>query len=215
VDAHGRVPQSVDDLDLRIIGALEIDGRRPVAEIARELGVPKSTVQRRLDALIRERVIFVTASADSGKLGLGIHAHLNMRVDLANYQQVIDEIRLLTEVRWLASTTGRADLVAEAYFASPTHLHEFIRDKLAPIPGVAAVETSIILSVEKLTFHWGELLREAASHVNPHVRPSALPESFQHVGFRTGSTQTNEAVPLADNVPAASLAHCRSPGGDG
>ncbi|HEX5166089.1 MAG TPA: Lrp/AsnC family transcriptional regulator [Thermomicrobiales bacterium] len=187
VDAQGRGPGSVDELDLRIIGALETDGRRPVADIARELGVPKSTVQRRLDALIRERVILVAAYADSGKLGLGIHAHLNMRVDLASYQQAIDKVRQLTEVRWLAVTTGRDDLTAEGYFASPTHLHEFIRDKLAPIPGIIAVETAIILSVEKLTFHWGDLLREAADHVNPHLRPSALPESFQRVTAPTGS----------------------------
>lgn len=203
VDAQGQTPQRVDELDLRIIDALEIDGRRPVADIARELGVPKSTVQRRLDTLIRERVILVAAFADSGKLGLGIHANLNMRVDLANYQQVIDEVRRLPEVRWLAVTTGRDDLAAEGYFASPAHLHEFIRDKLAPIAGIVAVESSIILSVEKLTFHWGELLREAARHVNPHVRPTALPESFRH-----DNGQPDGAV------PATRLAHCRSPGGN-
>jgi DNA-binding Lrp family transcriptional regulator len=162
----------VDDLDLRIIGALEIDARRSVAEVARELGVPKSTVQRRLDTLIRERVIMIAPFANSARLGLGIHAHLNLRVDLARFQAVVDAVGALTEVRWLAVTTGPSDLVAEAYFASPTHLHEFIRDKLAPIPGIRGVETSVILSVEKLAFHWDDLLREAAQHVHPHMRPS-------------------------------------------
>ena len=167
----------VDELDLQIIAALQVNGRRPVAEIARELGVPKSTVQRRLDCLMRERVITIAAFADSARLGLGIHAHLHMRVNLAQYQEVIDAVGALMEVRWLAVTTGPTDVVAEAYFATPDHLHWFIRDKLAPIEGITSIETSIILSVEKLAFHWDVLVREAARHhAHPHIRLS-LPAS--------------------------------------
>lgn len=117
----------VDELDLKIIGALQVDGRRPVAEIARQIGMSKSTVQRRLDTLIRDRVIMIAAYADSAKLGLGIHVHLNLRVDLSAYQRVTDAVAALTEVRWVAVTTGPADIVVEAYFASSNHLHEFIK----------------------------------------------------------------------------------------
>jgi Lrp/AsnC family transcriptional regulator for asnA, asnC and gidA len=180
----GRAP--IDDLSLQIIGALQIDGRRPVAEIAREIGVPKSTVQRRLDMLIRDGVIMMAAYADSSKLGLGLHAHLNLRVDLVHYEATIDAVGALTEVRWLAVTTGPFDLVAEAYFASSNHLHEFIRDKLAQIPGIKGVETSVILSVEKLTFHWDALLREAAHHVNSHVRLNVPAESYERGGSANG-----------------------------
>jgi DNA-binding Lrp family transcriptional regulator len=161
---------AVDDLDLRIIGALQEDGRRAVVEIARDLGVPKSTVQRRLDALIRDEVIRIAAYADSEKLGLGIHVHFNLRLDLSRYQEAIDEIAQLIEVRWLAVTTGPSDVVAEAYFASPTHLDHFIRTRLSAITGITSVETAVILSVEKLAFHWDALIREAAEQSLPHVR---------------------------------------------
>jgi Lrp/AsnC family transcriptional regulator for asnA, asnC and gidA len=171
----------IDELSLQIIGALQIDGRRPVADIARELDVPKSTVQRRLDALIRDQVIIVAAYANSQKLGLGIHAHLNLRVDLVHYEDVAQAVGALTEVRWMAVTTGPSDIVAEAYFASPSHLHQFIRDKLAPIPGIRGVETSVILKVEKLTFHWDALLREAAEHVDTHVRMNVPDASYPPV----------------------------------
>src|SRR4051794_8001248 len=126
----------VDDLDMRIIGALQVDGRRPAVDIARQLGVPKSTVQRRLDALIRGGVVQVAAYVDSSRLGLGLHVHLNLRLDLGRFQEALEEIVALTEVRWVAVMTGPYDVVAEAYFASPQHLHEFIRDRLSKIRGV-------------------------------------------------------------------------------
>jgi Lrp/AsnC family transcriptional regulator for asnA, asnC and gidA len=159
----------VDDLDLRIIGAMQADGRRSIADISRELDAPKSTIQRRLDALIRNRVIMVTTYVDSAKLGLPIHVHLHLRIDLAQYDPAVRAIAALTEVRWVAATTGPIDIVAEGFFASPDHLHQFIREKVAQIPGVTSVETSVILKLEKFSFNWDEIRREADQHQLPHI----------------------------------------------
>jgi Lrp/AsnC family transcriptional regulator for asnA, asnC and gidA len=194
----------VDDLDLNIIGALQLNGRRSVVDIARELGVSKSTVQRRLDTLIREKIIMIAAYADSSKLGLGMHAHLNLRVELAQSQRVTEAIAALTEVRWLAVTTGPSDLVAEAYFASSGHLHEFITTKLAAIPGITAVETSVILKVEKLTFHWDVLLREAVHHVPPHVLLSIPATSYSSHSTSVKVSNTSGVVPDPEE-------NCRGP----
>jgi Lrp/AsnC family transcriptional regulator for asnA, asnC and gidA len=184
----------VDDLDVRIIGALQVDGRRPAVEIARQLGVPKSTVQRRLDALIRAGVVQIAAYVDSSMLGLALHVHLNLRLDLGYFQEALEAVVGLTEVRWVAVTTGPYDVVAEAYFASPQHLHEFIRDKLSRIRGVTSVESSVILSVEKLTFHWDALRQEAELHVLPHVRLGAPADTFSMNGERPGAAETTDAV---------------------
>ena len=165
----------IDELDLRIIGAMQVDSRRSVADISRAIGAPKSTVQRRLDALIRSRVIMATTYVDSARLGLPIHVHLNLRIDLARYDDAVAEIVALTEVRWVAATTGSFDLVAEGFFASPDHLHEFIRQKLAPIPGVTSVETSVILKLEKFSFNWDEIRREADQRQLPHIPLAGSP----------------------------------------
>jgi Lrp/AsnC family transcriptional regulator, regulator for asnA, asnC and gidA len=159
----------VDDLDLRIIGALQVDGRRSILDISRELGEPRSTVKRRLDNLIRNRVIMVTAYVDSAKLGLPIHVHLNMRIAMESYAEALAEIVKLTEIRWIAATTGPADIVAEGFFASPDHLHDFIKNRLSAINGIRSVETSLILSLEKFTFHWDEIRAAADQYVPAHI----------------------------------------------
>lgn len=174
----GALPQ-VDDLDLRIIGTLQVDGRRSIVDISRELDVPKSTVKRRLDALIRNQVVMIAAYVDSAKLGLAIHVHLNLKLDLKYYREAIDAVAALTEVRWIAVTTGSSDLVVEGFFASPDHLHEFIRDKLAPIEGVNSVETSVILSLEKFAFHWDEIRKTADMYRHSHIPLSTPVRTFE------------------------------------
>jgi DNA-binding Lrp family transcriptional regulator len=207
----------IDELDLRIIAELEVDGRRPVVDIARALNAPNSTVQRRLDALVRNRVIMVAPFADSAKLGLPIHVHLNLHVDLASYQEALDAVVALAEVRWVAVTTGPADIVAEGFFASPDHLHQFIKEKLAPIRGITKVDTAVILNVAKFTFHWAAIRHEAEQHVPPHVPLSTPAKDYEQRttdsgaapgsrGFRRPrssakrrkSTSTNEIQELAD-----------------
>jgi len=169
---------SVDDLDLRIIAELEVDGRRPVVDIARVLDVPNSTVQRRLEALIRNRVIMVAPYADSAKLGLPIHVHLNLTIALTSYQETLAAIVALAEIRWVAVTTGPADIIAEGFFASPDHLHQFIKERLAPIPGITKVDTSVILNVAKFTFHWAAIRDQADQRVPPHIPLSTPADAY-------------------------------------
>ncbi len=47
----------LDSLDLRIIGSLHNDSRKPVAEIAKELNVSSRTVNRHIDKMIEEDLI--------------------------------------------------------------------------------------------------------------------------------------------------------------
>jgi Lrp/AsnC family transcriptional regulator for asnA, asnC and gidA len=178
--ADARVPGAdIDDLDLRIIAELEVDGRRSVVDIAQALDVPKSTVQRRLEALVRNRVIMIAPYADSSKLGLPIHVHLNLNVDLAHYEETLGAVVALSEVRWVAVTTGPADIVAEGFFASPDHLHQFIKVKLASIRGITDISTSVILTVAKFTFQWAALRREADHHIPTHVPLGTPAEKYR------------------------------------
>ena len=51
----------MDELDRKIIGLLQMDGRASNAKIAREVGVSEGTVRRRLRRLIQEDVVKVIA----------------------------------------------------------------------------------------------------------------------------------------------------------
>ena len=51
----------MDELDLKIIGILQSDGRASNAKIARAVGVSEGTVRRRLRRLIKDDIVHVVA----------------------------------------------------------------------------------------------------------------------------------------------------------
>jgi DNA-binding Lrp family transcriptional regulator len=60
----------LDEIDVRILQAVQEDSRTPLETIARELGIPKSTLHYRIDRLERRRVIeHYFAKLDATKLG--------------------------------------------------------------------------------------------------------------------------------------------------
>ena len=58
----------MDELDQRIIGHLQMDGRASNAALARELGVTEGTIRRRVSRLIQEDVISIAAVPNIQKL---------------------------------------------------------------------------------------------------------------------------------------------------
>src|SRR5258708_9807311 len=69
----GTSAPDLDELDLRIIGQLQDDGRKPTAEIARALCVPRTTVARRIERLVREKIATIGVFANRPKIALPVH----------------------------------------------------------------------------------------------------------------------------------------------
>lgn len=71
-------------LDRRIIAALQPDCRRPVAEVAKDIGVSSRTVSRRLQNMIDDGTIDLVVPMDptyTGQIVSIVHIHLNEGVD--------------------------------------------------------------------------------------------------------------------------------------
>lgn len=148
------MPRELDELDERVISMLQVDGRRSAAEIARQLGVPRATVQRRIDNLVSEGFITIRAYANSQAIGLPIHVWLELGVAIQHLQEVARAICEFKELRWVGIVSGRSNILAEGYFSSTRHLHSFFTDRLAELPGIRRVETLHVLNLEKFTFDW-------------------------------------------------------------
>ena len=150
----GRRPL-LDDLDKAIIKALQLDGRRPYAQIGRELKVPEATVRQRAERLIDRGVVQVVGVTDPLAMGFGQPAFIGLHVEAGRLDEVADAVAGLEEVTYVVVTAGRFDMICEVVCEDNEHLLRVLADRLAAIKGIRSTETMVELRFVKESYRWG------------------------------------------------------------
>jgi Lrp/AsnC family transcriptional regulator for asnA, asnC and gidA len=147
-------PAAIDDTDREILRVLQVDGRTSNTEIARRLGVTETTVRKRLAALLEADLVQIVAVPTPRLAGLTVSAIMGISVQLKALQKVADALVERPEVRYCGISAGRYDLILEAFFTDHEHVVRFSTDVLGRMEGITAVETSLILKIEKFSYEW-------------------------------------------------------------
>ena len=150
----GRRP-ALDDLDKSIIQCLQLDGRRPYAQIGRQLKVPEATVRQRAERLISRGIVQVVGVTDPLAMGFQQPALIGLCVDPGKLDKIAEQIAALDEVTYLVVTAGRFDLVCEVVCEDNEHLLRVLTDRLADIDGIRSSETLVELRFVKESYQWG------------------------------------------------------------
>jgi Lrp/AsnC family transcriptional regulator for asnA, asnC and gidA len=154
IPTPGRRPL-LDDLDKSIIKCLQLDGRRPYAQIGRELKVPEATVRQRAERLISRGVVQIVGVTDPLAMGFQQPALIGLRVEPGRLDEIADRIGALEEVTYLVVTAGRFDLVCEVVCEDNDHLLRVLTERLAAIDGIRSTETLVELRFVKESYQWG------------------------------------------------------------
>jgi Lrp/AsnC family transcriptional regulator for asnA, asnC and gidA len=158
------MPYGLDALDRQIICLLQQDGRAANVDIARRLGVSEATVRKRLDRLVSDGVVRITAVPDAAKVGLSTVTFVTLDIDLSRLDQIADSLAQLSEVRAIYYTSGESDLILEAWFPSGDQLLHFLTRQVAAIPGVRRAATSHVLRT----------IKDGSTWVLPSTSPSRI-----------------------------------------
>lgn len=136
----------IDDLDHRLIAILRSNSRTPVAVLARELGINRSTVTARIDRLVDSGVIdgfTVRLSNDVDRDA--IRGVTTVASEPNRGQDVVREIRGYPEVERLHSTTGTWDLVVQLRCSSLADF-DLALERIRAIPGVRDTQTNLLFN---------------------------------------------------------------------
>lgn len=169
---------SIDEIDQRIIEALQQDGRRPFTKIAADLGISEASVRQRVGNLINTRVMQIVAVTNPIKLGFSLASMIGIRVSGERLLEAAQEIATFDEVIYLILCTGRFDMLAEVVCRDNDHLLSFLTDKLYKVPGVQLAETHMYLRVLKQN-DWAFLSQARLSPSSPHIRSQSLPPTHE------------------------------------
>ncbi|HVS85374.1 MAG TPA: Lrp/AsnC family transcriptional regulator [Gaiellaceae bacterium] len=144
--------RQVDDLDRRIVEALQKNGRESFRAIAALLGVSEATVRARYSRLTREGVLQVVAVTNP--LGLGYDEALVGIKTAGAPGDVADEISHWEEADYVVVTAGRFDVVVEVVVVDRRHLLD-LTNRMRAIEGVVSTETFLYLEMWKQMYDWG------------------------------------------------------------
>jgi Lrp/AsnC family transcriptional regulator for asnA, asnC and gidA len=144
----------MDELDRRILQALQEDGRMPFTHIAGEAGVSETTIRNRYQLLVDKGIVRTVGIVDPFELGFQAPAIIAISVEPGTTDQVARVIAELPEVSYLVMTLGTSDLLIEVFCQDLAHLTELITTKIHVVPGVRSTQTLMITRSYKLTYRW-------------------------------------------------------------
>jgi Lrp/AsnC family transcriptional regulator for asnA, asnC and gidA len=148
------LPADLDDTDLEILRHLQRDGRMSNTDIARAIGVTETTIRKRLGAMLEADYVNIVAVPTPKLAGLTVSAILGISVELRSLAAVAEELVQLSEVRYCGISTGRYDIIVEAFFADHEHVVDFVTNVLGRMDGITDVESSLVLKIEKFSYEW-------------------------------------------------------------
>jgi DNA-binding Lrp family transcriptional regulator len=133
----------IDDIDLKIMDSLAIDGRMPMKKLAQEIGIKTQVINRKYQILKEKGVMKVTIQIDPTKIGyyaLAIFYIIFMHSHETNL--AIEKIDQIPDVISIMKTTGDYDLQVYAMIKDLEHLLK-IQDSLSNIDSIAKIDMEI------------------------------------------------------------------------
>ena len=146
-------PRSIDQLDRRIIEALQENGRESFRRIADQLGVSEATIRNRYARLRDDGVLQVTGVTNPLGLGFDAQAMLGVKTN-GPPELVADEIAGWREADYVVITAGRFDLLVELVCTDRRHLLDVI-NRVRALDGVVSTESFVYLDLWKQLYNWG------------------------------------------------------------
>ncbi|MBB1258730.1 Lrp/AsnC family transcriptional regulator [Streptomyces alkaliterrae] len=135
--------ESLDDTDLRLLAALQRDGRASYAELARAVAMSPSAVTERVRRLEERGVITgYAAVVEPEKLGLAVLAFVRLRHPTSNYKPLHHLLDVTPEILEAHHVTGEDCFVLKVATRSMRHLEE-VTGRMATL---GHVTTSVVYS---------------------------------------------------------------------
>ncbi|WP_436901700.1 HTH-type transcriptional regulator LrpA1 [Halovenus halobia] len=136
---------SAEATEQRILSVLEEDAQASYAEIAERADVSKPTVRKYIQKLEEEGVIVgYSADVDPKKLSGQSIAIVGVDVESEQYVEVTRQLKELTAIESLYTSSGDHTLMAEIRASDGDALGEIINDEIMELDGVSAAHPSFL-----------------------------------------------------------------------
>jgi Lrp/AsnC family transcriptional regulator for asnA, asnC and gidA len=145
----------IDNIDIKIVDLLMEDGRMACSEIARRIGgVTERAIRYRLDRLIQNGIIFITAVVSPKSLGYPVVADVLLEVEADSIREVAEKMIEYENVSYVAYSIGETDVSVQIIAKDAVEVYEFVTRVIGKTNGVRKTTTSIVPQVLKDVYQW-------------------------------------------------------------
>jgi Lrp/AsnC family transcriptional regulator for asnA, asnC and gidA len=139
----------LDATDIEIIKSLAKDGRRSSRELALQLGLHPSTVQRRIDRLVSEGTLRILPVVDPAIVGINWVVFFTLSVSPCKVAPLLERLTTMPHLPFVSTTMGRYNVACMALFYSDADFEEFLSRTLTSVNGFREVECFVCQRITK------------------------------------------------------------------
>ncbi len=158
-----------DKTDVKIVNLLLEDGRMSASEISRRVGdISERAVRYRIERMIKEGVIQISAVVNPEALGFTIKADVWLEVDSDLILDVAKKMASFENVTYVACGIGQNDVSIQVAARDTSEVYYFVTEVIRKVPGVRKTTTSIVPIILKDVHQWRipeSILKEAKSAI--------------------------------------------------
>ena len=173
---------TLDEIDWKIIAALQEDGRLTMQALAQRVGLSASPCARRVRILEEAKVITgYAAVVDEANVGLPISIFASVKLERQREEELdrfSDAVGRWPEVVDCYLMTGQRDYLLRIVVPDLAAYESFLKNKLTRLKGVASIKSSFAL---------GQIKRSNALPLSSHAKEIAYRRTSKTRRARQGS----------------------------
>ncbi len=149
---------NLDSTDIKILQALQSDGRVPLTQLSDQLGIPHATLRDRIRKLENAGVIERYAAViNPAKVGFMVTCSVELTLDhQVETGRTLAALMNIEEVVTVHLLTGATDALVQIWAKDLEHLRQILYDKFGNIPGMIRTTTSVVLDTRVKPIHYLE-----------------------------------------------------------
>ena len=146
--------QPLDDISKQLVEALQTDGRRSYADLAKSVGLSEAAVRQRVRRLLDDGVMQIVAVTDPATVGFSRQAMVGIKAQ-GDLRDIARRLSSLPELEYVVLCAGSFDILVELVCEDDERLLSLLDESIRSIEGVRETETFIYLRLVKQTYAWG------------------------------------------------------------
>lgn len=135
----------MDNIDRKILSALEANARISTSDLSRKLGIARTTVQSRIDRMEQNGAILGYTIRLGKAEQPALRASVLISYEPQSAPAILSRIKAIPEVRSVVTTSGRFDMSIDVVAESTEELDQIL-DKICSAKGVKGSESLIHLA---------------------------------------------------------------------